>query len=156
VRLPDVAGLQLARPLHVRAACARSCRWASPSITVTGYTCTASSAGGTFAADVEAAPVTAGERAAAVVGSYVEIEARGVETFALLVPATPGDYSCADATKLDYDAGNAAVAASASTCAVTPASIGDVGQPVTGTFSATVGATSIANGTFSVGRVPYP
>jgi hypothetical protein len=117
---------------------------------------------------VDGTAFVADQVAAVVVGAYVEISARSVDqAIVLALPATPGDYSCADT----MFAGQIAYYPDAATefhnrltqprpaCSASVVAVGSVGARIEGSFSATVtGTTSLAltNGTFSVERIAFP
>ncbi len=135
-----------------------------------GDSCVADPAPSTFAVTIGGTTFTADSAAAVVDGDYVEVEALfGSRAIALLLDAAPGDDTCAStafAGAITYYSdpltmySNRAASGSRPDCAVSVTSVGVVGQPITGAFSATVtsGATNVelANGTFSVGRVAFP
>lgn len=144
------------------------CFGPAPSVASGIGQCVASPVPGSVDMTVGAATFTATQSAGAVVDSYVEVSAQSAtETLVLAVPSTPGTYSCADpgsaiqiaffSTASYY---NRPSNGTRPACAVTVTSVGDVGQAIEGTFSATVvsgsGTLDLTNGTFSVERVAYP
>jgi hypothetical protein len=114
------------------------------------------------------------ERVAAIgYGAYVEVSARSADqTLVLLLPSTLGDSSCAadgypgsfayyqgDATEFH----NRPAPPARPGCTVSLVTVGNVGERIEGSFSATVLASSLTptalqltNGTFSVERVAFP
>jgi hypothetical protein len=111
------------------------------------------------------------EQAVAVVdGSYLAVSAHaGDAVVVLFAPATVGDHDCSSATSLaaiayfanvDGIPGTDFRSAATSSCTLTVASVGDVGQRIEGSFSATLadwhasGATLQLAGSFSVIRAP--
>jgi hypothetical protein len=131
--------------------------------------CVAPGTQGTLQVTIAANAFAATQSGATISGADLEIVARNADqTVAMLAPATPGTYSCADASVVlsfaYYSASQEAHNRPTSprpACTVTVQSVGNVGDQVTGTFSATLsdGAGNpidLANGMFSVPRLPYP
>jgi len=143
---------------------------ASASLTGAGD-CVAAPAPGVVTATV-ATDALVSDAAAALVAGEVQISARaGDRVLALAAPPTPGTYACASAVvaigyfqlagdalpALDY---RSWVPDQAPSCTVTLQHVGDIGDTIDGSFSATLfawtgtGTLDVA-GTFSVERIAY-
>jgi len=141
---------------------------ASASLTGAGD-CVAAPAPGVVTATV-ASDALVSDAAAALVANEVQISARaGDRVVALAAPATPGTYTC-DVVAIGYfQLGGTSLPAAdyrswfpdqAPSCTVTLSHVGDIGDTIDGSFSATLfawtgtGTLDIA-GTFSVERIAY-
>jgi hypothetical protein len=133
--------------------------------------CVAPPAAGTLQVDIGTSRFVAEQVAAIVDDAYLEISARVADrTLVLQLPAVLGDGSCATSTYLGefaYYQGalelrNRPALPTRPDCTVSLTKVGNVGERIEGSFSATVatsaGPTTItlSNGTFSVERTAFP
>ena len=134
--------------------------------------CTADGAEGADAADlrleIDGTAIAADRAGAAIVSSTLELVVHaGQHRLSILAPAAPGTYNCASSLSVVVQytspqgerAANRPVAGRLP-CSITVASVGAVGQRVTGSLSAQVptsaGTVVLSAAAFSVVRVPSP